>query len=62
VITQLEDQLFSQLQALSRSVLAVLLNIIGRLFYLLVVIVLTFYLLLYGDRLWNGIFAGYPDP
>ncbi|MFM7529161.1 MAG: AI-2E family transporter, partial [Nodosilinea sp.] len=60
VITQLEDQLSSQLQALSRSVLAVLLNIIGRLFYLLVVIVLTFYLLLYGDRLWNGIFRWLP--
>ncbi|MBF2076227.1 MAG: AI-2E family transporter [Synechococcales cyanobacterium C42_A2020_086] len=60
LMTQLEDRLSNQLQVLSGSVLAVLLDIVGRLLDLLITIVLTFYLLLHGDRLWDGIFQWFP--
>lgn len=60
VMTQLEDRLSNQLQVLSGSVLSVLLDIISRLLDLLITVVLTFYLLLHGDRLWDGIFQWFP--
>ncbi|HEY9646713.1 MAG TPA: AI-2E family transporter [Chroococcidiopsis sp.] len=62
LITQGQDRLSNQLQTLTSSVLSVLLNAVGRLLDLLIVSVLTFYLLLYGDRLWDGVFQWLPAP
>ncbi len=61
LITQLEERLSSQLQALSGTALNFLLDAIGSFFNLLLTIVLTFYLLLHGEKLWNGIFQWFPS-
>lgn len=60
LITQLEERLSTQLQAFSGAVLNVLLDAIGSFLNLVLTIVLTFYLLLNGERLWNGIFQWFP--
>jgi predicted PurR-regulated permease PerM len=59
-VTQLEERLSTQLQAMSGAVLNVLLDAIGSILNLVLTLVLTFYLLLHGDRLWNGIFQWFP--
>lgn len=58
--TQLEDRASTELQAVSGDVLRFFFNAIGRVLDLVVTIVLTFYLLLHGDRLWDGIFQWFP--
>ncbi len=58
---QLQAKLTTQLQSLSASVLSLLPDAIGSIVDLGLTIVLTFYLLLHGDRLWDGIFLWLPD-
>lgn len=58
--TQLEERFSAQLQALSGAILTFLLNAIGSVLNLILTIVLTFYLLLHGEQLWNGIFQWFP--
>ena len=60
LITQLEERSTAQLQAVSGDVLHFLVDAIGRVLDLVVTIVLTFYLLLHGDRLWEGLFQWFP--
>ena len=61
LITQLEARLSNQLQTLSATVLNFLLDAIGSILNLVLTIVLTFYLLLHGEKLWNGIFQWFPS-
>lgn len=60
-IGQLEDQVASQLQAASGTVVGTLVGAIGSLFNLMLTLVLTFYLLLHSEQLWNGIFSYLPS-
>lgn len=60
LITQLEDRASTQLQAVSGDILRFFVDAIGRVLDLVVTFVLTFYLLIYGDRLWDGIFQWFP--
>ncbi len=58
---QLQAKITSQLQSISASVLALLPDAIGGVIDLGLTVVLTFYLLLHGERLWDGIFQWLPD-
>jgi len=60
LLTQLEERLSSQLQALSGNILNIALNTVTRILDFLLTIVLTFYLLLHGQRLWEGVFQWLP--
>lgn len=63
LISQFEARLSTQLQNLSGAVLNVLLDAIGSVLNLVLTLVLTFYLLLHGERLWDGLFQWFPaDP
>jgi predicted PurR-regulated permease PerM len=59
---QLESRIATQLQTLSGEVLNVLLSALTSVVDLILTVVLTFYLLLNGDRLWNGVFRWFPAP
>lgn len=61
LIIQLEERLSTQLQDLSGAVLNFLFDAIGSVLNLMLTMVLTFYLLLNGERLWNGIFQWFPS-
>ncbi|MFK8181868.1 MAG: AI-2E family transporter [Phormidesmis sp.] len=58
---QLQTKVTAQLQSISASVFALLPDAIGSVVDLGLTVVLTFYLLLHGDRLWDGIFQWLPD-
>ena len=58
---QLQARLTTQLQSLSASVLGLLPDAIGSVVDLGLTVVLTFYLLLHGNRLWDGIFQWLPE-
>ncbi|MEO1690981.1 MAG: AI-2E family transporter [Cyanobacteria bacterium J06631_6] len=51
----------SQLQDLSGQILGSFFSVVGSLLDLLLTIVLTFYMLLHGSELWEGIFTLFPD-
>ncbi len=59
--TQLQTKLTTQLQSVSASVLGLLPDAIGSVVDLGLTVVLTFYLLLHGERLWDGIFQWLPQ-
>ena len=58
---QLQTRLTTQLQSLSGSVFALLPDAIGSVIDVGLTVVLTFYLLLHGERLWDGIFEWLPS-
>ncbi len=58
---QLQAKITTQLQSISASVLSLLPDAIGGVVDLGLTVVLTFYLLLHGDRLWDGIFLWLPE-
>ncbi|MEO1621633.1 MAG: AI-2E family transporter [Cyanobacteria bacterium J06632_3] len=58
---QLQVKLTSQLQNISAEVLSLLPDAIGGVVDLGLTGVLTFYLLLHGERLWDGIYQWLPD-
>ncbi|MEO1387595.1 MAG: AI-2E family transporter [Cyanobacteria bacterium J06634_6] len=58
---QLQTKITTQLQNISASVLALLPDAIGGVVDFGLTVVLTFYLLLHGERLWDGIFEWLPD-
>ncbi|MEM9150072.1 MAG: AI-2E family transporter [Cyanobacteria bacterium P01_F01_bin.3] len=58
---QLQTKITSQIQSISASVLGLLPDAISGVVDLGLTIVLTFYLLLHGERLWDGIFEWLPD-
>ncbi|MEL6578211.1 MAG: AI-2E family transporter [Cyanobacteria bacterium J06621_12] len=55
------SQISSQLQDLSGQILGSFFSVVGSLLDLLLTIVLTFYMLLHGSELWEGIFQLFPD-
>ncbi len=57
---QLQTKLTTQLQSLSGSVFALLPDAIGGVVDVGLTVILTFYLLLHGERLWDGIFEWLP--
>ena len=58
--TQLSDRLSAQLQSLTGEILKFGLGAADSLLNFLLTIVLTFYLLLHGDQVWEGLFKWFP--
>ncbi|MDE5069929.1 MAG: AI-2E family transporter [Trichodesmium sp. St16_bin4-tuft] len=61
ITNKLTERLYSQLQDITGEIISFVLNMVGRIFDILITIVITFYLMLHGDRLWNGIFNWLPN-
>ncbi|MDX2272902.1 MAG: AI-2E family transporter [Cyanobacteriota bacterium] len=59
---QITDRLSTQLQTLTSSLLTFAFDTIGGFVNLFLTLVLTFYLILSGEQLWQGIFAWLPSP
>ena len=59
---QIQNRLTAQLQIVSASVLGLLPDAISSVIDVGLTVILTFYLLLHGDRLWDGIFEWLPEP
>lgn len=59
---QLTDKLSGQLQSLSGQVLGIFLGTVGSAVDLILTVVLTFYLLLHGEELWDGVNQWLPQP
>jgi predicted PurR-regulated permease PerM len=59
--SELLGRLSTQLQQLSGQILGSIFSAVGSIFDLIVTIVLTFYLLLHGEELWDGLFQMLPD-
>jgi predicted PurR-regulated permease PerM len=62
IATQLTDRLSGQLQSLTGQLLDLILSTVGSVFNLVLTLVLTFYILLHGEQLWEGICDWLPDP
>lgn len=60
LVTQLTDRLSSQLQSITGRVVNFAFDTIGSVFNVLLTVVLTFYLILNGERLWDGVFRWFP--
>jgi len=58
--TQLSDRLSAQLQSLTGEILRFGLGAADSILNFLLTIVLTFYLLLHGDQVWEGLFKWFP--
>ncbi len=56
LLTQLLDRLSNQLQSLTGQILSFAVDTIGSVVNVLLTVVLTIYLVLNGERLWDGIF------
>ncbi|AFY72942.1 putative permease [Synechococcus sp. PCC 7502] len=61
IAIQLTDRLSGQLQSLTGKVLGFALDTAGSVVNLLLILVMTYYLLSYGDRIWAGIFSWFPN-
>ncbi|MBD2387901.1 AI-2E family transporter [Cylindrospermum sp. FACHB-282] len=60
LVTQLLDRLSSQFQSFTGKILSFAFDTIGVVVNLLLAVVLTIYLVLNGDRLWDGIYQWFP--
>ncbi|MGB6169544.1 MAG: AI-2E family transporter, partial [Geitlerinemataceae cyanobacterium] len=60
--TQLTDRLSGQLQSLTGQILDFILGTVGSVLNSLLTLVLTFYILLHGEELWEGICSWLPTP
>jgi predicted PurR-regulated permease PerM len=60
LLTQLTDQLPNELEFLSDKLLSILIDTIDSISEALITVVLTFYVLLDGPRIWEGIFKKLP--
>ncbi len=58
---QLQGKVTAQLQSISAGVISLLPDAIGGVIDIGLTVVLTFYLLLHGDRLWDGIYQWLPE-
>ena len=58
---QMVTRFASQLQFFTERLLTLALDTVGSVLDFVLTIVLTFYLLLHGDRLWHGVFQWLPD-
>ncbi|EDX85090.1 conserved domain protein, putative [Synechococcus sp. PCC 7335] len=59
--TQLQTRITTQVQTISASILGLLPDAISSVVDLGLTVVLTFYLLLHGERLWDGLYQWLPD-
>lgn len=60
LITQVVDRLSSQLQTFTGRILSIAVDTIGTLVNVLLTVVLTIYMVLNGDKLWDGVFQWFP--
>jgi predicted PurR-regulated permease PerM len=60
LITQVVDRLSSQIQTFTGRILGIAVDTIGTLVNVLLTVVLTIYLVLNGDKLWDGVFQWFP--
>ncbi len=60
LITQVVDRLSSQIQAFTGRILSIAVDTIGTLVNVLLTVVLTIYMVLNGDKLWDGVFQWFP--
>jgi predicted PurR-regulated permease PerM len=58
---QLTNQISEQLQTLTGKILGLAIDTIGSIFNVFLTAVLTFYLVLHGQRVWDGIFQWFPS-
>jgi predicted PurR-regulated permease PerM len=58
--SQLTERLSGQLQTLTTRTIDIILNTIGSALNVLLTVVLTFYLVLIGEDIWDGIFQWFP--
>jgi predicted PurR-regulated permease PerM len=58
--TQLTERLSGQLQTLTTRTIDIVLNTIGSALNVLLTVVLTFYLVLIGENIWDGVFQWFP--
>ncbi|BAZ42279.1 hypothetical protein NIES4101_82470 [Calothrix sp. NIES-4101] len=61
LITQVVERLSSQLQTFTGRILSIAVDTIGTLVNVLLTVVLTIYMVLNGDKLWDGIFQWVPS-
>ncbi|MCP6761814.1 MAG: AI-2E family transporter [Fischerella sp. CENA71] len=61
LIPQIFDRISNQIQNFTGRILGFALDTIGSLVNVLLTVVLTFYLVLNGERLWDGIFLWFPS-
>ncbi|CAO5020337.1 conserved membrane hypothetical protein [Microcystis aeruginosa PCC 9701] len=61
-ITQLSERLTNVLQTLSTQLLSFVLGTINSILNILFVLVLTVFLVLYGEQIWEGILSWIPSP
>ncbi|ARV60215.1 AI-2E family transporter [Nostocales cyanobacterium HT-58-2] len=61
LLTQLLDRLSNQLQSFTGQILSFAVDTIGSVVNVLLTVVLTIYLVLNGERLWDGIFQWFPS-
>ncbi|MGB5631563.1 MAG: AI-2E family transporter [Waterburya sp.] len=61
LVADLLSRVSYQLQELSGQILGSFFSVVGSLLDLLLTIVLTFYMLLHGDELWEDLFQFFPD-
>ncbi len=59
---QLTERILSQLQVASGEVFKLALGTLDGVFHILLTLVFTFYLLLHGQPLWDGIWEWFPQP
>jgi predicted PurR-regulated permease PerM len=62
LVTELTQRLSNQLQSLTGNILSFVLGTVGSVLEFVLTIVLTFYLLLHGEELWDGIIQWLPQP
>lgn len=61
LITETFDKISSQLQSFTGKILGLAFDTIGTLLNVLLTIVITVYLVLNGQKLWDGIYSWFPD-
>jgi predicted PurR-regulated permease PerM len=61
VLGQLEDRISALVQNLSGIILSLFVDTISRVVDILLTTALTIYLLLHGERLWDGVFQWFPN-
>jgi predicted PurR-regulated permease PerM len=62
ILSQFLEQLSTQVKTFSGDILSGLLIAVGGFFDFLLTTVITFYLLLHGDQLWQDLFKIFPEP
>lgn len=61
LVTQLSDRLPEELQSLSEELLSLAVGTLDSVSEVILTVVLSFYLLLDGERIWQGVFSRFPS-